>query len=271
MEIEEYEKKIKDIKDNYEKKDNRLFLIIAIIFIAIVVLTIIEADFLTGLIIIAIAFFILLFLFIELSESNDEARDILINKIEEEKKEKSIIEAQIKYNNFKKELISKYGNPNKIIKIKDNEEHYICNEIFIFEESKKIIIEGNELDFNKILDFSTKDHSTNYYDKYSNSSGGVDTGSIIGRSAVGGLIGGAPGAIIGGVTANRKMDKLDLEIRSVSYDLDRMNKYTSLYINIDDISNPKIEIRFKNNAVNEAKINEITSLLNVIINRNKNN
>ena len=82
-------------------------------------------------------------------------------------------------------------------------------------------------------------------------------GSVVGRAIVGDVIAGPVGGIIGGATAKKQIDIGEQESRTE-------HNY-SIYVTVNDLSRPVVRISI---GRDENILNEIYSLLNIIINRN---
>ena len=132
---------------------------------------------------------------------------------------------------------SQYGNITK--KIEDfNPSTMKVQNIYIFENSRIIMINGVAYSFNDILDFSINDGQSY---KVSTS-----TGSVLGRGLIGGMALGGVGAVIGASTAKETIDK---------------SKEIKIHITTKKLSNPMIEYH----SVQESKVYELISVLKIII------
>ena len=128
--------------------------------------------------------------------------------------------------------------------------------IFVNESEQKIMLCGKVYNFTEIISFDVTDNSKVIYSP-ATSSTSTNTGSVIGRAVVGGLLTGGVGAIIGGTTAKRTTTTSGSE--------SHIEHKFFINITIDSISDPIIRLYIGNNVY---KANEISSLLSVIINRN---
>jgi hypothetical protein len=176
---------------------------------------------------------------------------------QEEKKALKQVEFEQKmpvYNAKKDELVSKYGQPDKIITM---EELNLEKEIIAFGSTNRIWIMGKDLPMNDILSCTFNDNhrtikgSVSYETKTS-------TGNMAKRAIVGGVLTGGVGAVIGGATARKETTAIQ-ENDKVIHD------YTVI-ININSLSEPIVKIPLGSDG---AKVNEIVGLMNVIISRKK--
>lgn len=129
--------------------------------------------------------------------------------------------------------------------------------IFVNENEKKIMLNQNIYNFTEIIDFNVTDNSKVVFSP-TTSSTSTDTGNMLGRAIVGGVLAGGIGAMIGGATAKKNTTTSGSESHT---------KHTYIInVTIDSISTPTIKLLLGNNI---DKTNEICSLFTVIINRNK--
>ena len=161
-----------------------------------------------------------------------------------------------------------YGICNKIIPLKS-----ISNkrrEIRLYIEHKYIILEDRVIAFESIMSYLVSDKS--HIERISEIEKGnsfaltkTDNSSMLGRAAVGGFLLGGTGAIIGGSTANRTTNIYN------SNDVITEKSHTShdytINVNVNDMINPIIYVWI---GKDEKMLNEVTGLLNVIINNNRN-
>lgn len=131
--------------------------------------------------------------------------------------------------------------------------------LIINDTTKKIYYNYRNYDFKDILNFSVQDDAiTENSGSFSTSS--ADTRSMIGRAAIGGVIAGSTGAIIGGATAKRTTMNSGFQSKVV-------HDY-SIVITVNNISSPNFTIHIGND---EVSLNKIISTLTVILHQNKNN
>ena len=166
---------------------------------------------------------------------------------EESEKEKQI-EAQKKEAQLKADT-EKYGEG--FIFIGSNPKLYIN------ESLQKVFIHGNAYNFKDILSFSIQDNAETIYSG-STATAKTNTGSMLGRAAVGGLIAGNVGAVIGATTASKTINNSG-SISSV------LHNYT-VAVTINDLKSPLITFRI---GSDQDLLNRISSVLTIIVNRNK--
>ena len=152
------------------------------------------------------------------------------------------------------ELVSKYGKPDKIINL---EVLKINKSIIVFAEKKRLWLLGRDMPMESIIDCKIQDDEYSY-DGGSYSETKTNTGSMLKRAAVGTLVAGAAGAVIGGATAKRTTT-------TFSAGSCTGHKYY-VYININDLSEPVVKIDMGSDF---NRANEILGLFSVIIERNK--
>ena len=183
----------------------------------------------------------------------------LQNRIEAEKKQN-----EENFNNYLSELVSKYGNCDKHIKL-DYHNQNNRDDILVFSQTKHIVLLQKEFSFSDILDCVVNDNykETETVQTYRNNSLATtrtDTGSMVGRSIVGGVLLGDAGAIIGGSTAKRKTvieHGSDTSVRNKEI----CHNYT-VAVTVKDISNPVLSLNIGDNS---SLKDEIVSLIKVIM------
>lgn len=158
------------------------------------------------------------------------------------------------YEQWRSELIEKYGQLDKEIVLSENNSD---EAILAFSKVSRIWLVGNDLPMNSILSCSLSDSSKTIKGKTTIQSK-TNTGNMAKRAVVGGVLLGGAGALAGGVTA-----KKDGTIVSEN---DRVLHDYTVLVNIDDLSTPIVRLQCGENG---ALANDIIGLLNVIINRNK--
>ncbi|MDO9154631.1 MAG: hypothetical protein Q7U47_13170 [Paludibacter sp.] len=125
------------------------------------------------------------------------------------------------------------------------------NYIFIFEKNKTIVIYGTPYNFKEIIGYKLSDNNDIIAMSSVQKS---STGSVIGRTIVGGVLGGGIGAVIGGTTATKNTITTS----------NAQHSYTFSII-LNSLSTPNLEINLKDIKI----VNEINALLSVIIERNR--
>ena len=197
---------------------------------------------------------IIVMLYINFSSSQDEIekkRKLKEEELEREEQER-LLEIENKYLEQRKSLISKYGFPDRRIKMEENN---INSEIHVYEDLKKVLIFGKEYMFSEILSCTYSDNATTIKGKVSAKTKS-DLKNVVGRSLVGGVLAGDVGAIIGGTTA-RNTTEIIQEDDKIIHDY-------MIIINVDRISNPIIHIH---TGENKDLTSEIVGLMNVIASR----
>ena len=167
------------------------------------------------------------------------------------KEQQRLIEKKQLENEYKlKELKNKFQLPiTKIINY-SHEQYILVN-----EENSSIMINERIYFFKDIVNFSLSDNSVELFSP-TTSTTKTNTGSMIGRAIVGGILTGGTGAIIGGVTA-KKTTETKGGLSQTKHD------YT-LKITINNISNPIERIYVGDNS---DYANELCSLFSIIISR----
>lgn len=128
--------------------------------------------------------------------------------------------------------------------------------VVINDKTKKIFINSKEYGFNDILGYSVQDNSVTIHSG-STSTAKTDTGSMIGRAAVGGILLGGAGAVIGGATAKR-------DIYNSGSSSSVLHDY-SVIITVNNITHPNEIVKLGNDG---ETLNKITSTLTVILHNN---
>lgn len=128
--------------------------------------------------------------------------------------------------------------------------------VVINDKTNKIFINSHEYNFDDILDFSVQDNSVTIHTG-STSTAKTNTGSMIGRAAVGGVLLGGAGAVIGGATAKRDIYNSGSS-SSVYHDY-------SVIITVNNITSPNEIVKVGNDG---ETLNKITSTLTVILHNN---
>lgn len=159
-------------------------------------------------------------------------------------------------------LRSEFGEADKTIAIA---EYDLDREIRVYSGRNAVTILGKTYDFKAILSCScTDDYAVSRGDAAIKADGhsATDTGNLIGRSVVGGLIGGEAGALIGGATASTSTSMTG----TIKYGDDRLKHNYTVWVTVRDIALPIIEIH---TGADARLTNEVVALLNVIIEGNK--
>lgn len=183
-------------------------------------------------------------------------------KKEEERLEKLRLEKEAEEYAIKK-ISDAYDTPDKIIHTtNDNPPNWSKTVFFVF--SKEVMCyDEKTIKFKELISCTYIDNSTVKTTSRGNSSiqMSTDTGSLLGRSLVGGLIGGEAGAIIGGATASQSGTATTT---STSYS-ETKHDYTVI-VNTKNIKEPLLQIPC---GQNEQAVHEIVATLNAAIAGNK--
>ena len=183
----------------------------------------------------------------------EEAEKKAKQKAEDERRAKKQEEIDKRHEEYKKQLIDKFGPITRIISNNlynlDFIKHY--DDIFVFEKPKKIIIDKKELDFCDILSCSLYDE--NRKDVPPTQVTRTNTGSMLGRAAVGGLTLGLAGAVVGAMTAKTESTSND--------DTSYISSYV-VKIGIKSIEKPTMILKY---GSDKAKAEEVYALMQAII------
>ena len=171
--------------------------------------------------------------------------------------EQKAIEKEKKYN----ELTAMISSPDKVIEY--DYDHYIM----VNEGTSQIMLNEHIYNFKDIINYTMSDNAT-VIQKHSggeiSSTSSTDTGSMLGRAVVGGVLAGGVGAAIGGSTAKRETTSSVAPTTTTS---STIHDYL-IAVTVNSLSNPIERLRLGEDGRNT---NEICALLSVIISRNKNN
>lgn len=185
-------------------------------------------------------------------------------KREIQERETRLKQTELTHNSFVNNLIVKYGTPDKAIRLNPQKENDIF-EILVFSKPKHVSVGEKVFSFSDILDCTINDNvketeTIQTYRGESYATTKTNTGNMIGRSIVGGVLLGEAGAIIGGSTANKQtivQHGTDTSVHNKEVE----HNYT-IAITVKDLSNPVIYLNVGNNTVLK---DEIVSLMKVII------
>lgn len=174
-------------------------------------------------------------------------------KAEYEKRVKKQKEIDIKHEEYKKQLVDKFGPITRIISNNLYNDDFIMNydEIFVFEKPKKIIFGKKECDFADILSCSMYDE--NHKDIPPTQVTRTNTGSMLGRAAVGGLTLGVAGAVVGAMTAKTESTS--------SVDSSYISSYV-VKIGMKSIEKPTMILKY---GSDKTKAEEVYALVQAII------
>ena len=156
------------------------------------------------------------------------------------------------------DLESQFGKCTKEITVSFGKLFSRKHVVYAFEDYEIIVLDGNTIEFKNIIGFNLSNKSKSIYSAYTTASSKKNLGSAIVRGAVGKMIAGDAGGIIGAMTAE---DDYDFD---TSYDVDEEDEYR-VYINVDSISSPTIVLNF---GTERDDAYDLANLINVIVNRN---
>lgn len=197
---------------------------------------------------------------------------VLMNNANEKQKEKREeraaahkLQVQKQQEEFKQqidELKHQYGNCTLDVYIDYFQEYVLANHVFIFEESKILYVANEPIPFEKILCFELKDNQSTITKttspKYKTS---TNTGSMLGRAIVGGVLTGGVGAVVGAATA-KKTTKVVEEGKTTT----TVKHNYRITLTIDDMANP---VRVIDCKYHQDKAEQIANVLNIIMHRNQ--
>lgn len=182
-------------------------------------------------------------------------------KKEEEYRLKLAEQKEVERKNRYDMLIEKMSSPNKIIEY--DYDHYIM----VNESTSQIMLNEHIYNFKDIINYAMSDNAT-VIQKHSGgeitSTSSTDTGSMLGRAVVGGVLAGGVGAAIGGSTAKRETTSSVAPTTTTS---STIHDYL-IAVTVNSLSNPIERLKLGEDGRNT---NEICALLSVIISRNKSN
>lgn len=168
------------------------------------------------------------------------------------------------HKNYLSTLTKQYGSCEKSVKLTSGRED-IYNEILVFSKSKHITINQKTYTFSDILDCTVNDDvkekdTIETYRSPSIATTNTNTGNMLKRTAIGGVLLGDAGAIIGGSTA-KKNTTIEYGKDTTIHNREITHNYT-VVVTVKDIKNPNLQINVGNNT--KLK-DEIMSLFRVII------
>lgn len=197
---------------------------------------------------IALAFCVTYFYDKWMNKKQEEAK-----RKEAKRKQEELVAKIPMYNFVKNGLIRKYGIPDNEIVL---EEINLDKEILIFGRSNRIWLFGRDLPMSDILGCSFIDNPEVIKGQVTSSTQ-TNTGNMLQRAFLGGVLLGGIGAIIGGNTAKQET--------ITHVENDRLTHDYTVIININSLSAPLVKVNLGNDT---ALVNEIIGLMSVIINRN---
>lgn len=205
---------------------------------------------------IILGFFVIVGILLIWANNSAKNKQEEIKRINRERAERKQVEIETKkpiYNSALNELISKYGEPAKVIKF---EELNLDREIIAFEKTNRIWICGKDLSMNDILSCTFSDSPTVVKGRITQETK-TNNGNMVKRAVVGDVLLGGAGAVIGGSTASKTT--------TTTQAADKTYHNYTVIINVNSLSEPILRIELGEDG---KTVNEIVGLMNVIINRN---
>lgn len=161
-----------------------------------------------------------------------------------------------------RELTDKYGSPSNTVRLEkwgDMPDIRKC--LLVFGEYKLLYVDGKEVLFKNIISYSiTDDYRIKHGEVEYTSKTNTSTGSLIGRSAAGVVLGGGVGAVIGASSASKNTTTVGTQ-----KDDTIIHKYF-LSLNVKSLENPLIRINLGDST---RKAEEVNAILAYIIDLNK--
>ena len=162
------------------------------------------------------------------------------------------------------ELKRQYGECTLNVCIDCFQKYVLANHVFIFEESEILYVANESIPFEKILAFELKDNQSTITKttspKYKTS---TNTGSMLGRAVVGGVLTGGVGAVVGAATANKTTTVVEEGKTTTT-----VKHNYRITLTIDDMANPVRVIDCKSY---QDRAEQIANVLNIILHRNQYN
>ena len=141
----------------------------------------------------------------------------------------------------------------------------LCNHFLVFEESSIVVINNDDIPFSKVIGYNVQDNSetiaTSSVASYTSTTS-TSTGSMLGRAVVGGVLLGGVGALAGATTAKQQTTTTPTGKTTTTT---RTKHNYVIFINIDDLGNHTRKLNIGDNI---EKVNNITNILNIILQRN---
>ena len=186
-----------------------------------------------------------------LYKKNKKEQEKIAIELKEIEKKQAFVNEQ--YNQFVRELRNKYGVIDRVISIMDYDNDLIelHNDIFVFQDSKVVIINKTKYDFSDIISCSILDE--NQRNTPVSQVTKTKTGNMLGRAAVGALTFGVAGAVVGAVTAEKESTTNEPPIYMGSY---------IVKVGVKSIKEPMLVLKFSSD---KSKAEEVYALIQAII------
>ena len=137
----------------------------------------------------------------------------------------------------------------------------VNDHLYVFEDSSNLILKGEVIPFSRVLGFALNDDSETivHNETQYTSTTKTSTGSMLGRTVVGGVLLGGIGALAGATTAKKET------ITTPSAGSTTTKHRYVLFVNLDDLSNPTREIKLGSDT---KCAHNVANIFNIIIQRN---
>ena len=204
-----------------------------------------------------------IYLIIDSISTSNELEEIKIKKKERwqaQQMEKARAEQEVQ--RAITDMTSEYGKVKKIVRLENHDENANINKCFIvFSESSLLYVDGKTVLFSDIISYNiTDDYKIKHGNAEYSSETTTSTGSLLGRSAVGAVIGGGVGAVIGASSASKNTTTIKTQ-----KDDTIIHQYT-LSLNIRSLESPLIRMDLGHST---RKAEEVNAILAYIIDLNK--
>jgi hypothetical protein len=141
----------------------------------------------------------------------------------------------------------------------------LCNHFLVFGDGNILVVNNDEIPFSKLIGYNVQDNSetiaTSSIASYTSTTS-TSTGSMLGRAVVGGVLLGGVGALAGATTA--KQNTTTTPTGKTTTTTKTRHNYV-IFINVDDLNNHTRKLNIGDDA---EKLNNITNVLNIILQRN---
>lgn len=178
---------------------------------------------------------------------SDEAEEKKRKIVEDKKIAEDAVQSAID------QLVDKYGGLSKTIKLeKLGDIPDLKKRLLVFGESELLYVDGREVFFKDIISYKiTDDYRIKHGEVESSSKTKISTGSLIGRTVAGAVIGGGLGAAIGAVSASKNTTTIGKQKKDVI-----IHNY-SLSINVRSLENPLIRLNLGWSTEKAEEVNAI--------------
>ncbi len=151
------------------------------------------------------------------------------------------------------QLSDKYGRLSNTIRLEKWEDMPDIKKcLLVFGESELLYVDGREVLFKDIISYSiTDDYRIKHGEVEYTSETNTSTGSLLGRSAAGAVLGGGVGAVIGASSASKNTTTIGKQ-----KDDTIIHKY-SLSINVRSLENPLIRMNLGDSTQKAEEVNAI--------------